>query len=121
MMGRTNSFKEDSVAVALLFALAAVYFLPVLLKGNKLVLSSEGTDTWNQYFYWRHFGFGSLARGEIPLWNPYIFSGTPYIAGIQSAIFYPLNILCFFFNIAFATNLSIAINCFLATLFTYIY
>ena len=120
-MGRGNSLKEESVAVGLLLGLAAVYFLPVLLKGNELVLSSEGTDTWGQYFYWRHFGFGSLARGEMPLWNPYIFSGTPYIAGIQSAIFYPLNILYLLFGRAFAINLSIALHSFLASLFTYLF
>ena len=30
--------------------------------------------------------------GEIPLWNPYNFSGTPQLANLESASFYPLNI-----------------------------
>jgi len=120
-MGGGNSLKEDSVAVALLFALAAIYFLPVLLKGNEAVLSVEGADAWSQYFHWRELGFASLARGELPLWNPYIYSGTPFVAGIQSAIFYPLNVIFLLFGTAFAINLSIALHCFLASLFTYLF
>ena len=115
------SVKEDGAAVAFLLALVAWYFIPVLIAGNRLVLSARETDTWDQFFYWRHFGFSSLARGEIPLWNPYIFSGVPYIAGIQSAIFYPLNLLYLLFGTPFAINLSIALHCFLAGLFTYLF
>jgi len=38
--------------------------------------------------------------GEIPLWNPYNFSGTPQLANLESASFYPLNIV-FAFGICF--------------------
>lgn len=115
------SIKEDGPAIAFLFAAALVYFLPVLIRGNEQVLSREGTDTWSQYLYWRHFGYTTIAGGELPLWNPFIFSGTPFIAGIQSAIFYPVNILYLLFETPFAVNLSIAIHCFLASLFTYLF
>ena len=120
-MGKKFSIKEDVREIAFLFLLAAAYFLPVLMNRNGQVISAEGADVWNQYFYWRHFGFTSLARGEIPLWNPYIFSGTPYVAGTQSALFYPLNVLYFLFDTPFAINLSVTIHCFLASLFTYLF
>ena len=113
--------KEDGIAIGFLFLLAALYFFPALLNGNSQVLSAAGTDTWSQYFYWRHFGYTTLVRGEIPLWNPYIFSGTPYVAGIQSAIFYPLNLLYLVFETPFAINLSVALHCLLASLFTYLF
>jgi uncharacterized membrane protein YfhO len=109
------------LALAGLFALAALYFLPVLAQGNSQVLSRVGQDTWLQFFSWKHFGYEAIARGELPLWNPYIFSGTPYIAGIQSAIFYPLHIIYLLFPTAFAINLSIALHCWLASVFTYFY
>lgn len=32
-------------------------------------------------------------RGILPLWNPYIFGGTPLAAAQQAGVFYPLNIL----------------------------
>ncbi|MGE5303904.1 MAG: YfhO family protein [Alphaproteobacteria bacterium] len=112
---------QDRAAVTVLLALALAYFLPVLLRGDHEILSYKLTDIWNQYYFWRKFGFGALARGEIPLWNPFIYSGTPYLAGVQSALFYPLNVLYLFVGTAFATNLSIALHCFLASWFAYLF
>lgn len=117
----SRGVREVGIAVAFLFTLAALYFLPVLAQGNSQVLSSVDNDIWGEFFYWRHFGFGSLAHGEIPLWNPYVFAGTPFVAGMQSAIFYPLNLLYLVFGTPFAINLSIALHCFLASLFTYLF
>ncbi|MGE5303901.1 MAG: YfhO family protein [Alphaproteobacteria bacterium] len=113
------TLKDDGAPLAVLLAIAAVYFLPVLLRGNRQVLSSIDGDTWSQFFYWRHFAFGSLAKGELPLWNPYNFSGTPFVATMQSAIFYPLNWLFLLFDTPFAINLSVALHCLGASVFTY--
>lgn len=107
--------------LGLLLLVNALYFLPVLTQGNSVVLSAPGTDTWGQFFFWRHFAYEHLARGEMPLWNPYIFSGTPFVAGIQSAIFYPLNLIHLVAPTALAINLNIALHCFLASVFTYLY
>src|ERR1044071_3296442 len=112
-------FRADLVAIAFILALTLSYFLPALLTGHGRVLSSKGTDTWNQYFYWREFGFAALARGELPLWNPYVFGGMPFIGGMQSAIFYPLNWIFLVLNTAFAISLSIALHFFLTAVFTY--
>jgi len=48
-------------------------------------------DSLGQYFPWRHFAAGELHSGRIPLWNPFQFCGTPFLANGQSAVFYPLN------------------------------
>src|ERR1051325_7995391 len=68
--------RADLLALGFLLLVTLCYFLPALLAGNGRVLSSRDTDTWNQYFYWREFGFHALARGELPLWNPYVFGNT---------------------------------------------
>ena len=34
-----------------------------------------------------------LHSGQLPLWNPYTFAGHPFIADIQSAVFYPFRLL----------------------------
>lgn len=39
------------------------------------------------------FAVDILKRGELPLWNPLIFAGTPLLANFQSAPFSPLNVL----------------------------
>src|SRR5439155_15015387 len=31
--------------------------------------------------------------GQLPLWNPYTYAGHPFIADVQSAVFYPPSIL----------------------------
>jgi hypothetical protein len=41
-----------------------------------------------KYFLAEH-----LRRGEVPLWNPWIFMGTPFLAGLQSGVFYPPSLL----------------------------
>ena len=42
-----------------------------------------------------HFAAEYLHQGIIPLWNPYLYSGTPFAADVQSGLFYPLNLLLF--------------------------
>lgn len=36
-----------------------------------------------------------IVHGQFPLWNPYMFSGTPFFADIGFGLLYPLNILYF--------------------------
>ncbi len=119
--GSTYSFHSEGAAAVCLFATAALYFLPRLLQGNRQFLSSIDGDTWSQFFYWRQFAFSELARGELPLWNPYNFSGQPFVGAMQSAIFYPLNWFFLIFDTPFAINLSIAIHCFGTSIFTYLF
>lgn len=38
-------------------------------------------------------------RGFVPLWNPYLFGGAPFVGDIQSGIFYPINLLTFFISV----------------------
>jgi hypothetical protein len=52
-------------------------------------------DVIQQYYPWRTYAVRTLRGGEIPLWNPHAFCGTPFVANLQSAIFYPLNLIFF--------------------------
>lgn len=54
------------------------------------VLSADGAL---QFYAWRDLVFEGWHTGQIPLWNPYQFCGTPLLANSQSAPFYPLHIL----------------------------
>lgn len=67
------------------------------------------TDPVRQQYVWRNLAVQLLARGQLPLWNPYSFSGTPLWANIQSAPFYPLNIL-YIFGPATAWTLQIMLQ-----------
>jgi hypothetical protein len=52
---------------------------------------SEMSDVVTQMYPWRAYARSSFRHGEIPLWNPFILSGTPFQANGQSALFYPPN------------------------------
>ena len=113
--------KNDWLAVLILFLLSLAYFYSVIIPADYRVLGDENHDMHDQYFYWRYFGFNTLAKGILPLWNPYSFCGTPFIGGTQSAIFYPLNLIFLILPIHVAINYSIILHVFLSGVFTYLY
>jgi hypothetical protein len=75
---------------------------------------NEMLDPVQQYYPWRHFAVESLESGRIPLWNPYCFSGTPFVANMQSAVFYPPNLLFLFLPITTAFTVSAVLHIFIA-------
>ncbi len=48
-----------------------------------------GNDLTNIFLPWWRFALRSVRQGELPLWNPYLFSGVPFLANPQPALFYP--------------------------------
>ncbi|MFO7649795.1 MAG: YfhO family protein [bacterium] len=72
--------------LAVLGAGAVVMFLEVLL-GRKYLWS----DTMSFYYPYHYHLFASLRGLSLTLWNPYVFAGTPFLADVQSGVFYPLN------------------------------
>jgi len=44
-----------------------------------------------QFLPWRDLVLEAMRKGEVPLWNPYTFGGTPLMANSQSAPLYPLH------------------------------
>jgi len=78
-------------------------------------------DTLRQIYPWKTYSINSLKNGELPLWNPYNFSGSPLLANFQSSVFYPLNIVYFVFSQITAWNILIFLELFLCLLFSYHY
>lgn len=78
-------------------------------------------DVIRQLYPWKMLAIEMWKSGQIPLWNPYNFAGSPLLANNQSAVFYPLNVLFFVFKPALSWSLYIIIQPFLACLFTYLY
>lgn len=78
-------------------------------------------DVVRQLFPWRDLAIEIFKSGQIPLWNPYAFSGYPLLANIQSAVFYPLNILFFIFESKVAWIIYILSQPILAFIFMYLF
>ncbi len=78
---------RDLVAVALLWSLVIALYWRIALAGRVLA----GGDVFT-YFYPYWAGATQAARaGRLPLWNPYLFMGAPFLANSQVGVFYPLN------------------------------
>ncbi|RYX85919.1 hypothetical protein EON83_03960 [bacterium] len=122
VFGTSRTSRWSVSAIFIIFALAfwaRVLFLGrVLLPGDMLrgfapfggIPNASWTilqwDALAQYFPWRHFAASELQKGHIPLWNPFQFTGTPFLANAQSAVFYPLNIPFWIFDTAYAFGIS---------------
>jgi hypothetical protein len=79
---------KDWHAIAVIVSLVTIFFRDILLRNAYL-----WEDFLYQYYPFRNFAAVSIAQGQLPLWNPYTFSGNPFQADIQSALFYIPNLL----------------------------
>lgn len=57
----------------------------------------------------------------LPLWNPYIFSGSPFLGNPTSSMFYPINILFLLFPVDRVFGYIFIINSLLIGIFTYLF
>jgi len=101
------------LAAILLALLSFAMFFDVLVLRTDAIASSSRTDMNAQFLHWRHFGFGELRKGNLPFWNPHIYSGAPYFGGFQGALLYPPNWVFLVFPLPFAINISMAFHVFL--------
>jgi hypothetical protein len=74
-----------------------LYFFPpwealrppgVLHPSNSLL-----SDLSLQFYPFRTYAQSMLSQGEIPLWNPALLGGVPFLANMQSALFYPTTLV----------------------------
>lgn len=79
------------------------------------------SDPVRQQYLWRELAVSQMKNGQLPLWNPYNFSGYPLLANFQSAVFYPLNLLMFVVPFEYAWTLLIISQPLLAFVFMFIY
>ena len=79
-----------------------------------------GYDTMTYMYPYRYFAAEALAEGRIPLWNPDIYYGAPFLANLQSAVFYPLHLLFLLRPPTEAMNWSVVLHLFLAAFFAYL-
>lgn len=88
------------LALGLLALATAGFFWQILFAGAWM--PAGGGDLASLLYPTFHFAARSLQRGILPLWNPYLYSGAPFAADIQSSLFYPVNLIYF----SLATEIS---------------
>lgn len=101
--------RSDLLAAALFLALPLLLYVQVTIGGRTLVPTdsltqfepfvSLGTgqvpqnslllDLALENYPWKAFIRDSLSQGQLPLWNPYLFAGVPFLAAGQHSGLYP--------------------------------
>lgn len=95
--------------VALLFYRQAAFSNLIFARGDTLLYF---------YPYW-DYRAQTLLAGHLPLWNPYLFMGVPFLANSQAGVFYPLNWPLIFFGAPVAVKISIVVHVVIAAWGTY--
>ena len=107
----STTWRRDLAALALLFGICLVWLWPVTFGGRLLIpadmlmvmqpwkahsremgferVQNPFLDAIQQHYPWRKFAAEQFREGTVPLWNPYMFCGMPFVANNQSACFYP--------------------------------
>jgi hypothetical protein len=109
--------KTDYVAVLAVTLAPIFYFLPAVING-KVLCPYDGLI---QNVPLRVMAANILRAGNLPLWNPYYFSGIPLLASSQAGVLYPLNWYYLVFSPTIATNLMVISTYMLAALGAYLY
>ncbi|MEI2688770.1 MAG: hypothetical protein V9H69_03290 [Anaerolineae bacterium] len=104
------------LALALAGGVLLVY-APLLLTNR--VLGSG--DAFTYFTPYRDFANAALRSGQLPLWNPYLFMGAPFLANPQTAIFYPLHWPFVALDAATSLEVSLALHLWLAGLGVAVY
>ncbi len=114
---RLAAWSRRLVGPPLLFLLLPLlWFAPVLWGGRTLIPADNlfAFEPWRslvatygvgvphnelisdlllENLVWKTFIRQSLSSGQLPLWNPYLFSGVPFLAAGQHSALYPLSVL----------------------------
>ncbi len=81
-----------------------------------------GSDTMEAGIFFRSY-YADFVRTyhRIPMWNPYIFGGLPFVDAMHGDTFYPLAALQFFIPLFKALGYKLVLTVFLAGVFTFLY
>lgn len=134
----------DVGVVVLLLLLPLLLFAPVTW-GSKTLLPADALFLFEPYraaapefgvsypqnhlvvdlllenYAWKQFLVESLHRGELPLWDPYIFAGHPFLANGQHSAFYPLTLVFYLLPLWRAFGVFAWLQLGLAGVFTYLF
>lgn len=83
----------DTWAVLILILLWLLFFWRLYTPSEVDAVSLEQGDFSGQFVSWTAYSVERFSDGEIPLWNPYMNAGSPFLADPQTAVFYPPRLL----------------------------
>jgi hypothetical protein len=135
-----TGLRRDVLAVIFLIVLITVFFSTELFGDRSLITfrlvrfypwraeatpeqlqePSVTSDCVLSYYPRRVFATRMMRDGKIPLWNPYQFCGTPFLANYQSGVLYPVNLGMYWVDPPQQMDLFLYIHFLIAALFTFL-
>ena len=79
------------------------------------------SDLILENYAWKRFIRQAIAAREIPLWNPYLFGGIPFLASGQHSLFYPFSLIFYVLPLAKAYGWFMLSQYFLAGVTMYLF
>ncbi|HTL30082.1 MAG TPA: hypothetical protein VL282_12710, partial [Tepidisphaeraceae bacterium] len=100
----------------ILLVVTLLVFGDVLFSRDRVVSAPDG-DGATLFLGMREWGFDQIRHDHLPLWNPHLFCGAPFLGGFQSALLYPPNWIYCFLPAPRAFNIDVAFHIWLSGVF----
>lgn len=101
----------------ILISLTIAFFLPSLTGGRSFLFGDNLSHQVPTLEFWKQ----EVLSGRIPLWNPYILGGVPFLADLSHNSLAPTNVLYLFLSIPIALSILAIFYVSLAAIFTYLF
>ncbi len=98
--------RNDLLAIGALIILSVAFFWKMTF--TDLILPRG--DVFAYFYPYWDYRNEIMQLGRIPLWNPYLFMGAPFLANSQAGVLYPPNWLLIGFNAPTAVKIAIVMH-----------
>ncbi len=118
--------RDDSLNLLLFALLIALFYWRILTPNLADRQSFPPGDFRDQFWAFTTYEVRELSAGRLPLWNPYTYSGAPFWADVQSAVFYPPSVLTLILSAPwgfslFALEIEAIVHFWLGATFMYLF
>jgi hypothetical protein len=114
---RAANWRKDGLALLSLGGLVALFLWRLALTD---LIIGRG-DLFFYFYPYRDFAAAAARAVRVPLWNPYLFMGAPFLANSQAGFFYPLNLALAWLPVERMVNASLVIHTALAAMGAYVW
>ena len=112
--------KSKVIIFALFFIIISLaFYWKIFLKPTDIVAGGDNIYSSSAFYYLNHESFKD--NRELILWNPYAYSGYPFITSIIGGRFFPTNLFLLFSYKDFYLNYYYPIFIFIAGFFTFLF